>query len=193
MGDSLAPSIEGRTRLGDRQARENRARQRAIPSRRKKLRALDAMLQARRLECPAGLEHISYTHPFLHRPLVEFMLTIPPPVVCRPGEPRRLMRRAFREMLPEPVLRRRSKGNYGGMFAASLRPLAFELLKDVAGMHLVEGGYVDPASVRNRLGRLVQGLECNEPQLRCLILLEFWLRERVSPSCLAAEPAAMLA
>jgi len=37
---------------------------------------------------------------------------------------------------------------------------------------------VDGDSVRSRLERLSVGLECNESQLRQIILLELWLRNR---------------
>ncbi len=148
------------------------------PSRRKHLWALSQVLEARTLQTPETVGHIAYTHPFSHRPLVEFMMAIPPRIVCRPGSPRRLMRRAFAGLVPEPVLGRRSKAIYSGVFLESLRPIASELGRNTRRMRLVELGYVDPDSVAVRLGRLAGGLECNQPQLRCLILLELWLRGR---------------
>jgi hypothetical protein len=48
---------------------------------------------------------------------------------------------------------------------------------------------VDRASLQSRLQLLLQGFECNEPQLRHLILLEFWLRRRERQ----AQPAEDLA
>jgi hypothetical protein len=42
----------------------------------------------------------------------------------------------------------------------------------------VERGFVDRASVRSRLERLCHGLDCNEFQLRQIIMLELWLRNR---------------
>ena len=154
------------------------------PARRKRLWALSETLEGRRLQCPEPLEHVCYSHPFAHRPLVEFMLTIPPGLTCRPGEPRWLMRRALAGMVPPNVLRRRSKGIYDGTYNGCFLPLATQLLGDVPRMRLVEGGYVDCRSVEARLRRLTQGLPCNEPQLRNLILLESWLqcRERHTES-----------
>ena len=61
--------------------------------------------------------------------------------------------------------------------AGSDRPLARNLLK-APQLHLVERGFVDHNSVRSRLERLSAGLECNESQLRQIILLELWLRNR---------------
>ncbi len=150
----------------------------AAPGRRRRFRALSEMLLARKLQVPETLEHISYAHPFAHRPLVEFMLTIPPAVACRPGEPRRLMRRAFAGLLPPSILNRQSKATFGAMYRQALLPLAAEALKDAAGMRSVELGFVDCGSVTRRLRAFLDGLECNENQLRQIILFEFWLRNR---------------
>ena len=136
------------------------------------------MLSTRLLQAPEWLQHVSYTHPFAHRPLVEFMLTIPPALVCRPGEPRRLMRRAFAELLPPAILKRRSKTIYERVFRQALVPMAAELLQRPGEMRMVESGYVDRRSVMERLKRFTEGLDCNSSQLRQLILFEFWLRNR---------------
>ncbi len=150
--------------------------QEASPGRRWRFRAVSEMLAARTLQTPEALQHISYTHPFAHRPLVEFMLTIPPAEVCRPGEPRRLMRRAFAQFLPAAVLQRKSKAVYTSVYRKALMPLATELLAKPREMRLVGLGYVDGRTITERLRRFVQGLACNEPQLRQVLLFEFWLR-----------------
>jgi asparagine synthase (glutamine-hydrolysing) len=148
----------------------------APPSRRKRLLALADVLSGRALQCPAPLAHLSWGHPFTHRPLVEFMMTIPSGVVCRPGEPRRLMRRALAGIVPDKILRRRSKGIYDSSFRSALRPLATALIGSVRTMGLVQRGYVEPESIEQRLRRLLDGLDCDEPQLRHVILLEYWSR-----------------
>jgi len=152
------------------------------PTLRKRVRALNRLLEGRILQCPEPLQAQSYTHPFAHRPLVEFMIGIPAGLVCRPGEPRRLMRRALVGIVPEVILRRRSKGNYDALFLRALRLSATELLRNVSRMRLVELGYVDSGSVHSRLLRLMQGVDCDASQLRCLLLLEFWLLRRQSRS-----------
>jgi hypothetical protein len=106
------------------------------------------------------------------------MLSIPAGVVCRAGEPRRLMRRAFHELWPPELRKRRSKDAFGGVFLDSLRPLARELLKQPQRLHVVERGYLNLESLKERLERLSHSLDCNETQLRQIILLEFWLRAR---------------
>jgi hypothetical protein len=75
------------------------------------------------------------------------------------------------------------------MYAGALMPLAGALLKGPHEIQLVDRGYVDRKSLTNRLERFTQGLDCNESQLRLLILLEFWLRNRVAPQDTTASSA----
>ncbi|PYT27953.1 MAG: hypothetical protein DMG57_16570 [Acidobacteria bacterium] len=43
------------------------------------------MVQLRKLQPPEPLQHLYFTHPFAHRPLVTFMLSIPTDMACRAG------------------------------------------------------------------------------------------------------------
>ena len=151
----------------------------AAPERRKYFYSLSMALELRTLQPPEPLQHLDYTHPFSHRPLVEFLMTVPTDVLCRPGEPRRLMRSAFSDLWPGKLRERRSKGSFNAPWQAATRPLARALLK-AKSLHSVERGFVDGDSVRSRLERLCLGLDCNESQLRQIILLELWLRNRES-------------
>jgi asparagine synthase (glutamine-hydrolysing) len=176
--DSIAPAFRRRMQKVAKERFSSPAWADAPPERRKHFRGLSEMLELRRLQPPEALEHLFYTHPYSHRPLVHFMLSIPAHIVCGPGEPRRLMRRAFQTLWPPELRQRRSKDSFGGVFLDSLRPLAAALLKNGRPIELVERGYVDRASLADRLVRVTNSLECNEPQLRQIILLEFWLRGR---------------
>ena len=147
----------------------------AVPERRKYFRALTLMLELRDLQPPEPLQHLDYTHPFAHRPLVEFLMTVPTAVLCGPGEPRRLMRAALSDLWPAKLRKRRSKGVFSLPWQEALRPLARVLL-EAKQLHLVELGMVDHASVSSRLERLCVGLDCNASQLRQIVLLELWLR-----------------
>jgi hypothetical protein len=162
------------------------------PGRRLRYRAAALMLQSRQLQVPEGLQHLSFTHPFAHRPLVEFMLTIPTNIVFAPGQPRRLMRRAFSGLLPPMIQRRKSKGDYESTYFQALRPLAAAILQRPKEICLVDCGYVDHGSLISRLESFVQGLECNQSQLRALVLFEFWLRSRMwdRPFFVACQPSA---
>jgi hypothetical protein len=109
---------------------------------------------------------------------VEFLLAIPADVLCKPGVPRSLMRRAFGELLPQEVVRRRSKASFTGVFLKSVAPAARALLAEKQPLQVVDRGYVDGRDVRERLQRITHSLACNEPQLRQIVVLEFWLRRR---------------
>ncbi len=149
----------------------------APPERRKHFHSLTTMLELRMLQPAEPLQHLDYTHPFAHRPLVEFLMTVPADALCRPGEPRRLMRAAFSEMWPLKLRARRSKGLFNAPWQEALRPVARALLK-AKQLQIVERGFVNLNSVHSRMERLTAGLECNESQLRQIILLELWLRNR---------------
>jgi asparagine synthase (glutamine-hydrolysing) len=149
----------------------------AAPERRKHFRSLSLALELRTLQTPEPLQPLDYTHPFGHRPLVEFLMTVPADVLCRPGEPRKLMRSALSDLWPLKLRGRRSKGSFNAPWQEALRPLARALLK-AKTLYSVERGFVEHTSVRSRLERLSLGLDCNESQLRQIILLELWLRNR---------------
>jgi asparagine synthase (glutamine-hydrolysing) len=159
----------------------------ASPERRKYFRALSRILELRQLQPGEPLQDFDYTHPFAHRPLVEFLMTVPAGVLCQPGEPRRLMRSALSDLWPVKVRERRSKGMFNTPWQEALRPIARALV-NTRRLHVVERGLVDRASFRSRLEKLSTGLDCNESQLRQIIVLELWLRNRAD----AALPAKLL-
>jgi asparagine synthase (glutamine-hydrolysing) len=174
---SLVPAFGDRTADSEGDSFFSDAWMQARPESRKHFRSLTTMLELRALQPPEPLQHLDYTHPFAHRPLVEFLMAVPPEVLCRPGEPRRLMRSALSDLWPLKLRTRRSKGLFNAPWQKALRPLARVLLK-ARQLYLVESGFVDRTSVLSRLQRLSSGLDCNESQLRQIILLELWLRNR---------------
>ena len=175
---SLASSFSDRTGLFDSGSVFSNNWMQAPPERRKYFRALSTMLELRSLQPPELLQRLDYTHPFAHRPLVEFLMTVPADVLCRPGEPRRLMRSALSDLWPAKLRERRSKGLFNTPWQEALRPIACDLLK-ARQFNLVDRGFVDYDSFRSRLERLCIGQECNQSQLRQIILLELWLQNRV--------------
>lgn len=174
---SLAPGVSDRTGLSDPEFLFSKTWLEAPPERRKYFRALTTILELRQLQPAVPLQHLDYTHPFAHRPLVEFLLTVPANILCGPSEPRRLMRSAFSDLWPTKVRERRSKASFGTPWQEALRPLAHMLLQEKQ-LEVVERGFVAGPSVRSRLERLSVELDCNSAQLRQIILLELWLRKR---------------
>jgi hypothetical protein len=57
--------------------------------------------------------------------------------------------------------------------------LAAGILQRPSEIRLVERGYVDHGSLIGRLEKFIQGMDCNESQLRTLLLFEYWLRSRM--------------
>lgn len=149
------------------------------PQRRKYFRSLSMTLELRSLQTPELWRHMDYTHPFAHRPLVEFLMTIPVDILCGPGEPRRLMRSTLPYLWPAKLRMRRSKGLFNVPWQKALNPLA-RVLASMKEFHLVEGGFVDRMSLLSRLRECLEGLDCNESQLRNIIVLEMWLRARAN-------------
>jgi hypothetical protein len=114
-------------------------------------------------------------------------------MVFGPNHPRRLMRRAFAELLPPLVLARKSKASYMPAYRGALMPLAHMLLLCPKEIQVAERGYVDPRSLIGRLEKFTRGLDCHETQLRQILLFEFWLRTRMASPASPARPSAMAA
>jgi len=97
------------------------------------------------------------------------------------------MRSALSDLWPVKVRERRSKGMFNTPWQEALRPIARALF-NTRQLHVVERGLVDRANFLSRLEKLSAGLDCNESQLRQIIVLELWLRNRAD----AALPAKLL-
>jgi asparagine synthase (glutamine-hydrolysing) len=156
----------------------------ATPSRQKRLAGLADLRASRFFQCPEPLDDVLYSHPFTHRPLVEFLLSVPSGILCRPGEPRRLMRKALKGIVPDAILCRRSKGNYEDLFLHSLRPCARELLSSLP-LWLARLGWVDGRQTLQRLESISRGLPFGQ-QIPYVIRLEHWIRQGIRRGAIAA-------
>ena len=76
------------------------------------------------------------------------------------------------------MLNRKSKAAFGAVFDECLAPMAAEMLRHPERIRSVEMGFVERASLLERLEQFAKGLDCNLTQLRAVILFEFWLRQR---------------
>jgi asparagine synthase (glutamine-hydrolysing) len=134
------------------------------------------MRELRVLQAPAAFGPVAYTHPFSHRPLVEFLMRVPAGVLCAPGEPRKLMRAALAGTLPAEIQHRRSKAFFGSQVIAALRPMAREF-GPARTWRAVEGGWVCATRLSTALDELACGLGERSMAVRQAVLLERWLRE----------------
>jgi asparagine synthase (glutamine-hydrolysing) len=131
-------------------------------------------------------EPVKSTHPFCHRPLVEFVAVIPRQQLCRIGRPRDLMRRAFSGILPPAVLERRTKALAGSATDKSILEVLPALSRGAFQME--SRGYIDGANLRRILQNL-QATDYDRNQLARALVLEVWLRTRRSPEFAHAEEA----
>jgi asparagine synthase (glutamine-hydrolysing) len=71
---------------------------------------------------PQGVfeEALEVAHPFLHRPLVEFALQLPPELCVQPHARKWILREAMRGILPEQVRTRVGKGVLYGLLSWSI-------------------------------------------------------------------------
>jgi asparagine synthase (glutamine-hydrolysing) len=119
---------------------------------------------------------IEVSHPYLHRPLVEFLQAIPYEQRVRPGEARSVMRRALRDLLPEKIAKRRSKGGIDEVLYRTLSRDWPRLRSMFENARVSSHGYVDPRSLMVALNRARHGCEPYTAALFRTIALEFWLR-----------------
>lgn len=124
------------------------------------------------------VEHCAYekTYPFLHRPLVEFVMSVPITQKLRPDETRSLMRRALKDLLPEKILNRRNKGTTGETLCRGLAREWSNIRPLLDDSRLGQRGYVNVSALIQALDRARHGIEFNISSLMQALALEVWLR-----------------
>jgi asparagine synthase (glutamine-hydrolysing) len=115
------------------------------------------------------------SHPYSHRPLIEFCLSVPVSQFLRDGETRSLMRRSLGKLLPAQIVNRVSKGLLDETVARALHR-EWPSIKDVLNWQVCERGYVTQAHLVESLNRTRLGIvDLIGPLIR-LFSLERWLR-----------------
>jgi asparagine synthase (glutamine-hydrolysing) len=115
------------------------------------------------------------THPYTHRPLVEFCLAVPISQHLRDGQTRSLMRRALRDVLPPKILRRNSKGLLDEAIVRALKR-EWNRVGDFHRWQICERGYVQPKAFGAELSRARLGFCDRGGCLSRIFSLERWLR-----------------
>jgi hypothetical protein len=112
----------------------------------------------------------------MHRPLIEFLQGIPFEQLLRPGENRSVMRRALRDVLPEKIARRKTKGQpREGLCRAVARE--WKTLRALfADSRVCAHGYMDQAPLLDAIDRSRHGMETFTGALLTTISMEIWLR-----------------
>jgi asparagine synthase (glutamine-hydrolysing) len=147
-------------------------------SMRRPARELIRVADGRHAQSPSEAPQAFDSHPYLHRPLVEFMLGIPARVVAPPGEARGLMRRAFEPFVPRRIISRISKGYAPPFFARNLRATVSEWLDQPTQFKVAQLECID----HKRLMQYLQSVRDNTCKRTAtvvtLVKLEQWLRAR---------------
>lgn len=145
-----------------------------MPGRRAQVRMVQSLFDQLSAADWSEYDNIYISHPYTHRPLVEFCIAAPITQFVRNGHGRSLMRRALKNLLPPVILRRKSKGVVDEAIARAVRREWAEL-GIPAKWHVCEQGYVDPKQLLESLNRTRFGLPCEGSLVR-VFSLERWLR-----------------
>jgi len=117
-----------------------------------------------------------YRFPFLHRPLVEFVLAIPIEQKLRPGENRSLQRRALMQVLPPAIVRRQSKRWTAEALCRTLAKNWREVEWLFKEPRVCEYGFVDADAFAQVAKRIRHGVQHIAAQLTLVLSVELWLR-----------------
>ncbi|HEX6307273.1 MAG TPA: asparagine synthase-related protein [Longimicrobiales bacterium] len=126
---------------------------------------------------PYGTE-VELRYPFLYRPLVEHSLRLPAQQRVRPNQRKWILRHAMRDVLPEQVRTRSTKGGIDARILWSLRreqPRIDGMLRDPI---LAQLGCIDPEALRRTVDQARRGVPVHNVQLLTALSLETWLAVR---------------
>jgi asparagine synthase (glutamine-hydrolysing) len=154
---------------------ENYTGWRSAPSRRAQVFSLDHMSRCLGSGFFREYDELFVSHPYSHRPLVEFCLGTPVSQGLRDGHTRSLMRRALRDLLPPKNIKRVSKGLVDETIFRSLR-MEWTCLEDLPNWQVCERGYVTYAQLADSLNRARLGIQKLSGVLFRLVSMERWLR-----------------
>lgn len=154
---------------------ENYTAWRSAPSRRAHVFSVDHMCRSLGAGFFREYDELFVSHPYSHRPLVEFCLGTPVSQGLRDGHTRSLMRRALRDLLPPKNRKRVSKGLVDETIFRALRR-EWALVTDLLNWQVCERGYVTHGQLADSLNGARLGIQKLSGPLFRLVALERWLR-----------------
>ena len=147
----------------------------SAPGRRAQVLNVERMFQMLGSGFAEEYPQIYVSHPYSHRPLVEFCLGVPVSQFLRYGQTRSLMRRALRDVLPQKTTNRVSKGLLDETIIRALRR-EWACTSNLSDWQVCQRGYVVPSQLADSLHQARLGvLHLLGPLIR-LFSLERWLR-----------------
>jgi asparagine synthase (glutamine-hydrolysing) len=117
-------------------------------------------------------------YPFLSRPLVEFSLRLPVHMRARPFARKWVLREAMRDVLPEPVRSRQSKGGIDARIVWSLQRESATVQSLLHEPILAELGLLEAKHLRTAVEEARTGIKHNLVMLMSALSLETWLSVR---------------
>jgi hypothetical protein len=118
---------------------------------------------------------IYFTHPFTHRPLIEFCLGVPLSQLLLNAQPRSLMRRSFRNLLPSKITARASKGLVDEALARAVQR-EWSSVGDLRRWELCDRGFVDSKCFLDSLNKIRLGRRLTNEHVIRAFSIERWLR-----------------
>jgi asparagine synthase (glutamine-hydrolysing) len=120
-------------------------------------------------------DELYVSHPYSHRPLIDFCLAVPISQFLRDGQTRSLMRRAVQDLLPHKTIKRVSKGLLDEAVTKAVQR-EWASISDLLNWQVCERGYVTHAHLVDSLNQARLGIvDLTGPLVR-LFSLERWLR-----------------
>jgi asparagine synthase (glutamine-hydrolysing) len=149
---------------------------RLLPSQRLTIGTVQALFRLTSRGLWNAWPYLYVSHPYTHRPLVEFCLAIPLSQLMRNGETRSLLRRALAGTLPEATAKRKGKGN---VFEAVARAVQRDWadIGDIQNWLVSQCGYVRPKELYSTLLSLRAGVNTSgATSVLHVVVLERFLR-----------------
>lgn len=127
-------------------------------------------------ERPVISKCLEMRYPFLHRPLVEFSLRLPPQMRSQPHARKWIQREAMRGVLPDRVRMRAGKGGAAGRFAWSMRHESTRIQSMLRHSVLDDLGLVNPSILRRESTQVAStAVTAITSSLMTALTLETWL------------------
>jgi asparagine synthase (glutamine-hydrolysing) len=123
-------------------------------------------------------DDVEMRYPFLYRPLVEWSLRLPPQQRVRPNARKWILRQATRDVLPDEVRMRSTKGGIDARILWSLQHECGRIDAMLRDPILAQLGCVDADGLRAAVESARRGVPVNNVYLFSALSLETWLSVR---------------
>lgn len=122
------------------------------------------------------MSRLPFLHPLIAQPIIELCLRIPTWLWVEGGRNRAVARAAFRGLLPDDVLDRRSKGRLEGMCVRAYLRHRVEIDDLLLGGLLRQVGFLEPDALESYLERQAPPTDARYFRIFELLSAELWLR-----------------